>query len=556
MADLNASDPTGPEVKKDITVGNRTISVSTTRLVAKDVVVKSAIDRNQRRALPADKLDTYLERMKRTVVKKPFTRFQNKIEIKDADELIEASDLLANIDKLNQHLRDYDADDVFNVMDYHEATPGDILESTNILELEQLFRVTRDEVAKSNVWWHSVLDGDDAITAHENLRMSLLFFENNVEPKLHSTVMDELDKFSPQEKGGPLYYIILIELILNDGVSIALTWIQNVKELDIKKIEGEDILLFSKYVRGLLSLSRALEAAGSITIVTADFPDIIINLLTNTSSEEFNNVFKQKRTEKLIGTSAGAAGVTGSSVIRSRLTALNNVYDEVKKLLNSACDVYTRLSGTPEWKGLQHKASAFLVEGCFNCGDKDCSVSTCPKPINQPEVDRKRKLWQAERKQRNASGGGRGSGGRGGRGQGGRGRGRGGRGAGRGGRGAGRGGRGGDTPGKWCAPTDAEKEAAARENRKPERIIKRGRDNRDSLNEYHFDSRRWVEKSANVVQPTDSSSSSTPRTDNDTARLLVNQSDNFNQSEISDREYITRISNMELAISRVRQTWE
>ena len=79
-------------------------------------------------------------------------------------------------------------------------------------------------------------------------------------------------------------------------------------------------------------------------IVTADFPDIIINLLTNTSSEEFNNVFKQKRTEKLIGTSEGTSGVTGSSVIRSRLTALNNVYDKVKKLLNFSCDIYIYLS--------------------------------------------------------------------------------------------------------------------------------------------------------------------------------------------------------------------
>ena len=469
-------------------ITGRTFSVATEKLVAKNVVVNSAINRDQRRKLPADKLEAYLERMKRTIVKKPFTRFQNNIDLKNAEELIEASDLLANISKVKQHLRDYSADDVFNVFRFDEDTPSDVTGPVNILDLEKLFLVTRDDVAKLNVWWHSVVSGDDAMTVHENLRLSLLFFENNVESKLHATVMDELEKYTPQEKGGPLYFIIFIELILNDGVSIALRYMQRVKCLDIKTIEGEDILLFSKWVRGLLNLCKALEIAGSATILTADFPDIVIGLLSDTSNEEFNNVFKQKRTEKLIGSSTGT---TGSSVIRSHLTALRNVYDEVKEFLDSGCDVYTCLSGTPEWKGLEHKASAFVIKGCFNCRDENCSISTCPKPINQTEVDKRKKLWAADRKANRKND--RGSGGRGGGGRGSGGRSNGGRG------GRGREGRGRATEsGKWSQPTAAEKEDAARERRKPERIIKRGPEQRDSLNEYLFESRRWVEKTANV----------------------------------------------------------
>lgn len=104
-----------------------------------------------------------------------------------------------------------------------------------------------------------------------------------------------MDKYTPQEKGGLLYYLILIKLILNDGVYIALTWMQKLKALGIKRIEGEDILMFSKWVRGLLSLVKALESAGSSTMVTADFTDTIISLLANTSNDEFNSVFHQKR---------------------------------------------------------------------------------------------------------------------------------------------------------------------------------------------------------------------------------------------------------------------
>lgn len=542
---------------KEVTIGGRKLVVSTREIVKEDVIVKSAIDRTQRRKLPADKLDSYLERMRRTIVKKPFQRFNNKIDLKDADELIEASDLLANIGKLRQHLRDYDADDVFTIVKYDKKDPGNLSADsfTDILNLEKLFSVTRDEVAESNTWWHSVIEGEDAVTVHENLRMSLLFFENNVESKLHLTIMDEIEKFLPQERGGPLYFIILIEMILNDGVSIALNWTKRVRELDIKSIEGEDILLFSKYVRGLLSLCKALEEAGSATIVTADFPDIIINLLCNTSSEDFNDVFRQKRTSKLIGIISGAEGVTGSSVIRSRLTALNNVYDEVKQLLDAACDVYTRLSGSPEWSGMHHKASAFLVTGCFNCGDPNCTVSTCKKPINQQKVDERKKLWFSERKERDkkkkeenggSTGrghGGRGRGGRGGRGRGGRGQ------SGRGGRGANR------SDDRWSEPTSAEKDEASRERRKPRRMIKRGREQRDTLNEYLFDSNRWVEIQANVSTNDGASDGRNNAADRDAARDAVHQSANFNRSEMSDRDYRARIANMELAISRVRESW-
>ena len=128
--------------------------------------------------------------MKSTIVKKPFLRCQNKVDLKDADELIEASDLLANIRKLSQHLWDYDSDNVFNVMIYDMDYPSLIQQTVHILDLERLFEVTRGDMAKSNICWHSVVEGDDTATVNENLRMLMLFFENVVEPKLHLTVMD------------------------------------------------------------------------------------------------------------------------------------------------------------------------------------------------------------------------------------------------------------------------------------------------------------------------------------------------------------------------------
>lgn len=175
--------------RKDVVVGGQTILVSTNMLVTKDVLVKSAINREQRRKLPADKLKTYLERMKRIVVKTPFSKFQNQIDLKDTKELVEASDLLANISKLKQHLRNYNADDALKILQYEDDNPSDVGKPVDILNLEKK-SVTRDEVSKSKIWWHSVVEVDNTMTVYENLQMSLLFFKNNVEQKLHSTVMD------------------------------------------------------------------------------------------------------------------------------------------------------------------------------------------------------------------------------------------------------------------------------------------------------------------------------------------------------------------------------
>ena len=74
------------------------------------------------------------------------------MDLKDAEELVEASDLLANIGKLVQHLCDYDADNVFNIITYDENDPSDVSVPVNILNLEKLFLVNLDDVAKSNVW--------------------------------------------------------------------------------------------------------------------------------------------------------------------------------------------------------------------------------------------------------------------------------------------------------------------------------------------------------------------------------------------------------------------
>ena len=61
-------------------------------------------------------------------------------------------------------------------------------------------------------------------------------------------------------------------------------------------------------------------------------------------------------------------------------------------------------------------------------------------------------------------------------------------------------------------------------------MIKSGREQTDTLNEFLFDSKRWVEKAVNQVVNLISTNTSqiTPMIDNEAARSLVNHTSNFN----------------------------
>ena len=82
-------------------------------------------------------------------------------------------------------------------------------------------------------------------------------------------------------------------------------------------------------------------------------------------------------------------------------------------------------------------------------------------------------------------------------------------------------------------------------------MVKRGLEQRDSMKKYLFDSERWVEIQANVAG---SEGGSIPPST--AAEDAVSQLVNFNRNEMSDQDYAARVANMQLAISRVCQSWQ
>ena len=113
--------------------------------------------------------------------------------MKDTEELINASDLLANIIKFKKHLCDYNIDDFICIFRYKEDNSTNMTVPIDILDLDKLFTVTKNDVTKLYILWRSVVSGDKVMVVIKNLRISLLFSKNNIDPKLHTIVMDELE---------------------------------------------------------------------------------------------------------------------------------------------------------------------------------------------------------------------------------------------------------------------------------------------------------------------------------------------------------------------------
>ena len=112
-------------------------------------------------------------------------------------------------------------------------------------------------------------------------------------------------------------------------------------------------------------------------------------------------------------------------------------------------------------------------------------------------------------------------------------------------------------PYKWAAPTANEKSEAAKTHRKPQRTIKIGKEGVETLHEFLFDSQRWVPianiscaATGSTTELSSLTNPASPGSANALARLFVGQ-----QDSLSDREYLRRVANVELAMTKTRQMW-
>jgi len=71
--------------------------------------------------------------------------------------------------------------------------------------------------------------------------LTYAYFQSNVSEELYEKAFETYDEFSSTEKGGPLFFIIMMNMLLSNTEEAASTLQERVKTFKLTNLPGEDI---------------------------------------------------------------------------------------------------------------------------------------------------------------------------------------------------------------------------------------------------------------------------------------------------------------------------
>lgn len=267
----------------------------------------------------------------------------------------------ANFVKYNMH-------DVFTVV---VRTPSEADPDIETFTFYNLFveysMLTVEQVTNSDNFYSTLTELPDRETFRQNLRSTSENLQFNCEDRLHRKIEGTYNKFLPREKGGTLYFIIMMDILQSSSEEAAKYLIKTVKGIKITDYDGENVETIVGLIRGAVYRLQNLRSGTNPDSIPTDFVEDIVNLFQTSSVERFNRTFA------LID-------------IITRLTKLGGTAwkPTIENILSLAYEKYRRLYSIGEWTGVTTKInqSSFYPSTniiCFNCGGPH-SLPQCQKP--------------------------------------------------------------------------------------------------------------------------------------------------------------------------------
>ena len=403
------------------------------------VVQSTRVSKHDRYSLDAKELRQFEE----SVIKKVHPRYSLLApptgDTKDSDsQLKESMGLYQLIESTQSAHRRHDIDDVWSIIFPVDIAAGPSLELDPVsggprkMSLyKEYVNLTQLQVATSCYWYRMWPSQSTCPYFQDNLRLGFEFMEKHTDLRLHQKVMETYSKYDSVYQGGPLYFKILIDLLVTNTEHMAESIIANITNFRISSLQGENVST------AVSMLKANCESLYHIKRLPSDIEVRLLRVYQTTSVPEFNSVFKSQYDARqyallnpfqatvLPGTfSLQTYGAVDQTRLYQLCETLHGTAQNLYTQLRPTWDVPSKPSTTgftatspstskpdassssrsnasPSPRAVTFKASALLSGVCWNCGSDQHLLSNCDKPRNEKQIELNR---QAFRRARDSSG--------------------------------------------------------------------------------------------------------------------------------------------------------
>jgi hypothetical protein len=311
------------------------------------------------------------------------------------------------ISNFRNRMVSYDMHEIFElkkIATEGTATTAPVFGADKFDLFEKYENITLDECKEWNAAIREYATEEDV----ESLVWTAELLFNSTDTSLQTKIGEEFDKLPNNHKGGVVYFKIMMEQIVSSTEDAVQLMLNTLRTMKLTKFQGENVYTAVSQVRGAINRLKSL----SVSRVPSDIVHQVITMLTTSSTEEFNEIFKHMLTlSKQETFKLQIGGRTDLAMVES--------------ILKDATKNYASIKNADKWIGIDAGASAFAADlskvQCYNCKKNGHLKRDCPEA-----TEKQRTEWKETARNR-TSGGGRGGRGRngGGRNGGGRGKGRG-----------------------------------------------------------------------------------------------------------------------------------
>ena len=284
---------------------------------------------------------------------------------------------------IRKHLQSNDMADSFTMWNTFDETTGlpeplgdkfDILESPHLLAQVDIAKV-RQNMRTYNLYAPNHVIEDSNLAAE--------YLENCCNDTLKAKIDEKISKYPKAERGGVVFYFLLMELISPSLDGAIRTLITGLNSMKLSDFDGENVTKCVTHLRGAFDL---LTQNGALP---HDIDRTLFEILQSSSTKSFNDEVVQ------ISFSRKHGGIYNTKTL-----------DEI---LDTTEQTYIDLVASGKWLATNNKAEKESTFGaidhskstCWNCGETGHAISDCSKPKDQVAIKRRREEFFNKRNKGN-----------------------------------------------------------------------------------------------------------------------------------------------------------